>query len=146
MIINDSLLLLLTNRLTISCRIVGNIAASASPKSTSGNASIYEPVANFQLCVWDDARLRLALPCPNMTVDGNIAAGSSHFGFLAQVCLMSCEPHSNLRNSQESFCQSKAGGLSGKRREASVYSLHCKRGFLSQHTRARRIIMGVLHM
>ena len=64
---------------------MGNLAAGAMPRSSLQDADIYEPVANFQLCVWDDILLSLSAPCKNLTVDGNAAAGSTHFSFLTQV-------------------------------------------------------------
>lgn len=70
------------------CRIIGNFAAGAAPRSKLPIADIFEPVANFQLCSWNDSAFTVAAYCQNLTVEGNIAAGSSHFGFLLQVsCL-----------------------------------------------------------
>ena len=42
---------------------MGNLAAGAMPRSSLQDADIYEPVANFQLCVWDDILLSLSAPC-----------------------------------------------------------------------------------
>ena len=64
------------------------MAAGAVPRSNILDADIYEPVANFQLCVWDDALLEMTEPCKNLTLEGNAAAGSSHFGYLAQVSVI----------------------------------------------------------
>ena len=65
--------------------MIGNLAAGATPRSLLPGGEIYEPLANFQICTWDDASEQLAEPCPGAVVQANTAAGSSHLGFLLQV-------------------------------------------------------------
>ena len=65
--------------------MVGNLAAGTTSRSLLPGDEIYEPLANFQICAWDDNSEQLAEPCPDALIQDNTAAGSGHIGFLLQV-------------------------------------------------------------
>ena len=75
------------------CRIEGNLALGAQAQSPIPGWAVYEALANYQLCSTQEqtsAAVTSAVACSNGTVVGNVAAGSAHFGFIAQVWSSMC--------------------------------------------------------
>ena len=67
------------------CSIVGNIAVLNATSVL--DLSPARQRAAIQICVWDALAEQPALPCTNLSFQGNVAAGSPDYGFLLQASL-----------------------------------------------------------